>query len=187
MRPRRVSSLLEHDRPAHFSDYVRTAVLERHGGIWVDATLWLPGTLDASAKGLLRSGVVLPRYTRRGIANWFIAAQPGSLVMGLQRRALELWWNTFDDLPDYFLYHRIFDVLCSLVPEFRGQWYAARRLSATTTHGLQLEMMMPLRPDRLAAIQASAPMQKLSYKYDEVPEGSVLEYLLGTNPTVVLP
>ncbi|MFK4730275.1 capsular polysaccharide synthesis protein [Agromyces mediolanus] len=180
--PERVASLLEAARPAHFSDYVRTRVLAEHGGIWVDATAWVDRPLDPELHRLLRAGVVLPRWARRQIANWFIAAQPGAVVLVLQRLALDAWWETTDELPDYFLYHRIFEVIQALVPEARGQWDAVPALSAASAHLLQLEMMQPWRAETARRILDAAPLQKLSYKYDAVPPGSVLERLLAGEP-----
>lgn len=178
--PHRVATLLEHERPAHFSDYVRTRVLEEHGGIWVDATAWVHRSLDDELqRRLLRAGTIFPRWTRRSIANWFIASQPHSPILALQRLALDAWWEANDDLPDYFLYHRIFEVLQAFVPEARGQWDAAPALSSASAHLLQLEMMQPWRPERLRGMLATAPLQKLSYKYDAVPSGAVLEHLLN--------
>ncbi|MFC4138307.1 MULTISPECIES: capsular polysaccharide synthesis protein [unclassified Microbacterium] len=176
--PQRVEQLLEKERPAHFSDYIRTRLLEVHGGIWVDATAWVGRSLDEELEGkYLRSGTVFPRWTRRAIANWFIASHPGSPLIAMQRMALETWWDENDDLPEYFLYHRVFEVLQALVPELRGQWSATPFLSAADAHLLQLEMMQPWRPQTLETIVSIAPLQKLSYKYDTVPEGSVLEHL----------
>ena len=181
--PDRIAAVLEDSRPAHFSDYVRTRILEEHGGLWFDATAWVGRSLDDDLhRRYLRAGTVFPRWTKLSIANWFIASQRGSALLGLQRRALDAWWTHFDDLPDYFLYHRIFETLQVLVPEARGQWSAAPPLSATSAHLLQLAMMQPWRPGTLTDIAAVAPLQKLSYKYDSVPEGSVLEHL--TDPYV---
>lgn len=178
--PERIATLLEHDRPAHFSDYVRTRVLEEHGGIWVDATAWVHRNLDTDLqRTYLRAGTIFPRWTGRSIANWFIASQPGTPIIALQRRALDAWWENNDDLPDYFLYHRIFEVIQAIVPEARAQWRAAPVLSALQAHLLQLEMMQPWRPDRLRTMLDAAPLQKLSYKFDHVPEASVLERLLA--------
>ncbi|MCM3657669.1 capsular polysaccharide synthesis protein [Agromyces mediolanus] len=177
--PERVATVLEAARPAHFSDYVRTRVLAEHGGIWVDATAWVDRPLDAELHRLLRAGVVFPRWAKRQIANWFIAGQPRDVVLVLQRLALDAWWESTDDLPDYFLYHRIFEVVQALVPEARGQWDAVPPLSATSAHLLQLEMMQPWRRATVRRILDAAPLQKLSYKYDAVPAGSVLERLLA--------
>lgn len=176
--PDRVAALLEHDRPAHFSDYVRTAVLAEHGGVWVDATAWVDRPLDDELRRCLRAGTVFPRWTRRQIGNWFIASHAATPIIALQRLALDAWWAANDDLPDYFLYHRVFEVLQVLVPEARGQWDAVPTLSSTAAHLLQLEMMQPWRPGVVRQILDVSPLQKLSYKYDAVPPGSVLERLL---------
>lgn len=177
--PERVATLLENDRPAHFSDYVRTRVLEEHGGIWVDATAWVHRNLhDDLQCTYLRAGTIFPRWVGRAIANWFIASQPHSLILALQRRALDAWWENNDDLPDYFLYHRIFEVIQAIVPEARAQWRAAPMLSSLDAHLMQLDMMAPWRPDALRSMLDAAPLQKLSYKYDDVPPGSMLAHLL---------
>ncbi|MCR2793187.1 capsular polysaccharide synthesis protein [Microbacterium sp. zg.Y625] len=178
--PDRVTSVLAEHHPAHFADYVRVALLEKYGGIWVDATCWLPGPLDEAILTYLDAGVVYPRWTHREIGNWFIAAVPGSLVIRLQRVALEMWWEARDDVPDYFLYHRIFETLHSLIPEFRGQWSRVPSLSSTASHLLQLSMMEPWFPGVADIMARLSIVQKLSYKYDPaaVPEGSILARLL---------
>ena len=176
--PDRIADLLETDRPAHFSDYVRTRILAEHGGLWFDATSWVHRNLDDDLTSYLRAGTVFPRWTAAQIGNWFIASQPRTPLITLQWLALDAWWSARDDLPDYFLYHRIFEVLHALVPEVRGQWDATPALSATQAHLLQLQMMQPRDPARIRAMLEHAPLQKLSYKYDTVPAGSVLERLL---------
>ena len=71
--PVRIAELLEVDRPAHFSDYIRTKILEERGGIWADATVWIGRNLDDDLeREYLRAGTIFPRWTRRTIANWFI-------------------------------------------------------------------------------------------------------------------
>ncbi|MCR2783100.1 MULTISPECIES: capsular polysaccharide synthesis protein [unclassified Microbacterium] len=181
--PDRIAAVLETDRPAHFADFVRVALLERYGGIWVDATCWVPHRLERVILPFLDAGVVYPRWTTGQIGNWFIAAVPGSLVITLQRIALEMWWTERSDLPDYFLYHRIFEALHSLVPEFRGEWSEASFLSSAASHLLQLSMMQPWFPALGDLIDGLSIVQKLSYKYDpaSVPEGSVLTHLLQTH------
>ncbi|MFV0458372.1 MAG: capsular polysaccharide synthesis protein [Actinomycetales bacterium] len=181
--PDRIATLLEADRPAHFSDYVRTRVLAEHGGLWFDATIWVDRPLDAELSGYLRAGTVFPRWTSTQIGNWFIASHPGTPLITLQRLGLDCWWEANDDLPDYFLYHRIFDVMNRLVPEARGQWRATPVLSSAEAHRLQLDMMQPWNEQRVRKLLTQAPLQKLSYKYDDVPAGSVLEHLLGTAGT----
>lgn len=176
--PDRIADLLETERPAHFSDYVRTRILAEHGGLWFDATTWVQRNFDAELSRYLRAGTVFPRWTKGSIGNWFIASQPATPLITMQYLALDAWWHAYDDLPDYFLYHRIFEVITSFVPEIRGQWDATPSLSSTAAHLLQLDMMQPWDPKRVGRMLNQAPLQKLSYKYDDVPPGSVLERLL---------
>ena|GEM_PF-2473482 len=180
--PDAVADALEKDHPAHFSDFVRVSVLDRLGGIWVDATCWAPAPLPAAVAPLLTAGALYPRWTRRQIGNWFIAAVPATPLIRLQHLALEAWWESGGGIPDYFLYHRIFEVLLDLVPEFHGQWDAAPTLSSAASHLLQLGMMQPRDPGALRFIASASIVQKLSYKYDEVPQGSVLEGLVSGQP-----
>lgn len=177
--PDAVARALEKDHPAHFSDFVRVSVLDRLGGIWVDATCWAPAPLPAAVAPLLTAGALYPRWTRRQIGNWFIAAVPGTPLIRLQRLALQAWWESGGGIPDYFLYHRIFEVLSDLVPEFHGQWLATPTLSAGASHLLQLGMMQPWDADAMRFVAGTSIVQKLSYKYDTVPPGSVLERLVA--------
>jgi len=180
--PDAVADALEKDHPAHFSDFVRISVLDRLGGIWVDATCWAPAPLPAAVAPLLTAGALYPRWTRRQIGNWFIAAVPATPLIRLQRLALQAWWEAGGGIPDYFLYHRIFEVLLDLVPEFHGQWDAAPTLSSAASHLLQLGMMQPWDPDAVRFVAGTSIVQKLSYKYDDVPHGSVLERLVSGQP-----
>ncbi|MFC8681253.1 capsular polysaccharide synthesis protein [Microbacterium ureisolvens] len=177
--PDAVADALEKDHPAHFSDFVRVSVLDRLGGIWVDATCWAPEPLPAAVAPLLTAGALYPRWTRRQIGNWFIAAVPATPLIGLQRLALEAWWESGGGIPDYFLFHRIFEVLLDLVPEFHGQWDAAPTLSSAASHLLQLGMMQPWDADAMRFVAGASIVQKLSYKYDAAPEGSVLDRLVS--------
>lgn len=177
--PERIATVLEQGRPAHFSDYVRTRILAEHGGIWFDATAWVGRNFDDELADYLVGGTLYPRWTPSQIGNWFIASHAGTPLITLMRLSLDTWWDTHDDLPDYFLYHRIFEVILRLVPEVRGAWRATPVLSCVDAHLLQLEMMQPWRSYRVQDALNASPVQKLSYKYDEVPVGSVLARLLA--------
>lgn len=184
--PDAVADALEKDHPAHFSDFVRVSVLERYGGIWADATCWAPAPLPAAVAPLLSAGALYPRWTRHQIGNWFIAAVPATPLIALQRAALEAWWTEGGGIPDYFLFHRIFEVLLDLVPEFHGQWHAVPFLSSAASHLLQLGMMQPWSPDAMSLVAGASVVQKLSYKYDAdaVPDGSVLARLESGLPLI---
>jgi Capsular polysaccharide synthesis protein len=176
--PRVIARRLE-DRPAHRSDLIRVALLERHGGIWVDATAYVPRGLTEPVTAKLRAGALYLRWGGQQISNWFIAARRGNPLIALQRAALEAWWGERDELPDYFLYHRLHEALIAEDPDARRVARAMPRVSTIPSHLLQLAMLRPYDPDEVQLILDAAMLQKLSYKYDEIPAGSVLERLVG--------
>lgn len=182
--PPHIAARLESAHPAHFSDYARVALLERHGGVWVDATVFAAAPVHETLAPLMDEGVLYPRWSGRQISNWLIAAAPAHPVIALQRAALDVWWRERDDLPDYFLYHRIFESLLSLVPDARRIWRRVPFFGSLPAHLLQVAMYRPWDAREMAFVLEAAPLQKLSYKYDpdSVPPGSVLARLEADLP-----
>lgn len=178
--PRLVEQRLA-NRPAHRSDLIRVSLLERHGGIWVDATAYVPGPLIEPVTEKLRAGALYLRWGGQQISNWFIAARRGNPLIALQRAALTAWWTERDDLPDYFLYHRLHEALVAQDHDARDVAKRMPRLSTIPSHLLQLAMLRPYDADMVRVILGASMLQKLSYKYDvdAVPPGSILGRLLA--------
>ncbi|WP_350347817.1 capsular polysaccharide synthesis protein [Agromyces sp. G08B096] len=168
------------DHPAQRSDLIRVTLLERYGGIWVDATAFAPEPLADRVAPLLDAGALYLRWPGNEVSNWFIAARRGNPLIALQRAALERWWRERGDLPDYFLYHRIFEALRTLDPDARRIARRMPKVSTIPSHLLQLAMLRPYDADEVRLILETALVQKLSYKYDPeaVPAGSVLDRLV---------
>ena len=89
-------------RLAHQSDLVRTQLLLRHGGVWADPTVFMVRPLDQWLPKYMDSGLFL--FYRPGrdrlISNWFIAAEPGNVLLGRLYERLCRYWseNEFDNL-----------------------------------------------------------------------------------------
>lgn len=168
------------DRPAHRSDLIRVSLLERHGGIWVDATAYVPEPLTGPVADRLRAGVFYLRWGGQQISNWFIAARRGNPLVALQRAALTAWWSDRDELPDYFLYHRLHEALVAEDDDARRIAKRMPRVSTIPSHLLQLAMLRSYDADLVRLILGAAMLQKLSYKYDAaaVPADSILARLL---------
>ena len=70
------------------SDLLRLALLERHGGVWADATLWCARPLDAWIDDATAPTGFFA-YTQptrdRPADNWFLAAAPGSRIISRWR------------------------------------------------------------------------------------------------------
>jgi hypothetical protein len=182
--PEPVAAATEADYPAQFSDFLRVALLERYGGIWVDATCWVPSLLRAPVGELLSAGVLFPRWTPNQISNWFVAALPGNRLISMLRAGLEIWWERRGTLPDYFLFHRIFSSLESKDSEVHRIWKAVPTMGSLPCHYLQAAMYRQYDAQEVAVLVEKAIVQKLSHKFDAqtVPEGSILARILSGRP-----
>ncbi len=108
----------------HFSDYVRFAVLARHGGLWLDATVLCTGPIPMEA-------YEMPFYTFRQRAapnvkmanSWwkgYIQGTDGSSgIFEFCRCLLEAYWAKYNILVDYFLIDHLLSYALSL-PEYAG-------------------------------------------------------------------
>jgi hypothetical protein len=80
---------------AHRSDLIRTQLLIKYGGVWVDPTCfplqkleaWLPENMKAGFFFFFKPG------RDRIISNWFIAAEKDNMVLKTLYDALNTYWN----------------------------------------------------------------------------------------------
>lgn len=80
------------------SDLVRLLLLERFGGVWVDATTWCNWPLDA---WLGRTEFFAFAWPSRGyeLSSWFMASVPGLVLVSEVRSQLESFWRKMDARP----------------------------------------------------------------------------------------
>jgi tetratricopeptide (TPR) repeat protein len=150
----------------HFSDLLRLLLLEKFGGIWVDATCLVSEPLRPRVtRALERSSVFAFNYTGPYISSWFLAARPGSYVVHLWRAACFLWWEKRGELVDYFLMHHVFEMLYHLDDRFRADWDAGTRLNSKPPHALQEVMLQAYDPDMYQTVMEGAFAHKLRYKF----------------------
>ena len=128
----------------HFSNIVRANLLYEHGGIWMDATIWV--AQDISIAGLpfytlkapapKSSSVTLARFA--GLANpvarinddtppqtsrwsgFLLAGAKHSIVFDYMREILYAYWKDHDDQIDYVLYDYTIALGYEYIPAFKG-------------------------------------------------------------------
>jgi len=116
--PERILNLFESGRVsfAQLSDIVRVSVLARHGGVWMDSTVFFSGEKhpDLWAKDyiILREGAKDSFYVTKG--RWI------GFFMGTKKRNTKLfsflrdcffsYWETHEYLCDYFLIDYLIDI-----------------------------------------------------------------------------
>lgn len=131
--------------PQALSDIVRLSLLSHHGGIWADATLlclqpltpWIDHAV-APAGVWMYHGHGGGMDARFGPASWFIASEPGALILRRWKAACDEYWRFRTETPDYFWLDGLFKTLFRSDPEFRSAWRRAPHLyveRSTQAHG----------------------------------------------------
>lgn len=112
---------------ALFSDLLRLAVLQKYGGVWMDATVlctgWVNGRLQKQWMRVMESQMTVFRYfdpgtkTETGISNWFIATAAGNIVVRAVYEMLVAYWRDYDCTVDYYMMHLFLELSQRHIPE----------------------------------------------------------------------
>jgi hypothetical protein len=148
----------------HLSDVLRLELLKRYGGYWLDATCWLPGPLPDLATFLRGTRFGAFRRSTARISNWFLAAENSSWIVHLLSAALSVYWDSHDELADYYLLHHMFETLVHLDADFAREWQASPDLDAEEAHRMLAALTDPFDPDAFGELAAASPVHKLTYK-----------------------
>jgi len=152
------------------SDVVRIELLNRHGGLWVDSTVYCLRPLDgwiheAMPRGFFAFDRPAPD---RMLSSWFLAAEPESHVVQTWRRMAFAYWNERAQRDDYFWFHRLFSQAYQTDARFRAMWDATPKISADAPH-----CFIPYEERLFAAVdeptrrlvdEARTPVLKLTHK-----------------------
>ena len=131
--------------PQALSDIVRLSLLDRHGGVWADATLLCMQPLTPWIEDAVRPAGLWMYHGhgggmdgRFGPASWFIASEQGSLIVSRWKRACDEYWRGRPETSDYFWLDGLFKSLFQKDREFRDTWRRAPHLyveKSTQAHG----------------------------------------------------
>lgn len=175
---------------AHFSDYVRTCLLAKYGGIWADATVYLtddiPNEIICSDFFMFKSALwahdeeipditllekstyVAGRKIMGGGADagssWFLSARSGSPVFSLTAKLLEAYWNQHEDLIDYYLFHKFLSLCVCLNKSCKAEYCSAPSKTNISPHLLQFSLLDDADEILWNAIRRVSSVHKLTYK-----------------------
>lgn len=177
---------------AALSDVIRTDLLHRYGGIWVDATTYCLRPLN----GWINQAVVAGFFAfdqpgpDRMLSTWFLASQFKSYIVDALFQRIRLYWTDRNGEPDdYFWFHHIFREAYDTDPEFKRLWDLAPKLSAIAPHYFspyEVSLPGPVTPShRLLVETAQTPVIKLTHKLDHsaVSENSTYRWLCARMPS----
>ena len=87
----------------HFSDYVRVCLLEKYGGVWVDASCYM---LEKIPRFITKQYFfILQSPSKKTLSNFFICAKQNNYIMKAMKIFLEEYWSKENFAVDYFFFH----------------------------------------------------------------------------------
>ncbi|MCF0177691.1 MAG: hypothetical protein HUJ90_03615 [Bacteroidales bacterium] len=172
-------------RAAHFTDIVRLALLARYGGVWMDATDYLPAPLPDE---ILEQDffVYIGGDTIRGqyafIQNCFICAKAGNPLICRWLDAVCAYWKKEDGAIDYFIHQLIFRKLIETDREAAALFQKMPKKVQDPTHQLWFTYGNATYNEKeWHRIVSEAIFQKTEYKSamaSDPKPGSFAEHLL---------
>ena len=105
---------------ALFSDLIRVELLIKYGGTWIDSTVMMTGSNYPAE--IFNCHLFMPQYisrngVRNGISNWMITANKGNHLLRLLRGMLLEYWQRYDCVVDYYIFHLFFRMIAGKYPD----------------------------------------------------------------------
>lgn len=168
---------------AHFSDILRIEVLYKHGGLWLDSTVFVtahsaPDYITDSRLFVYKS-IELNKYANPIVAsNWLIRAKKGSQIIAKTRELLFEYWKKYNKVRDYFFFHIFFTMATEMFPD---EWEFIPTFSNIPPHILQFELLNSFTKTRLDQILRGADFHKLNWRIEsDGTKNSFYDFLVKT-------
>ena len=172
---------------ASLSDILRVLLLHEYGGVWVDATAFCNVPLDDWLPIAAHTGFFA--FSFRGLEHplgtWFLAAEPGNLLLAKWAARAVQYWLGRDRADEYFWLRDRFGELCANDNEASRAWQNVPRISAAEPpHSIQLWMYEDFDAVK-SRIDWTVPVFKLTHRLDasRVPPNCLIARLLDLSKT----
>lgn len=178
--------------PAQFSDIIRLALLEKHGGIWLDSTIYLTDKLPEIAFSsefftyknpiglnieqvrnfkqleMLCNFINLPVMLP---STWFISSASNNIVISNWLKLLLEYWKNENTLVDYFIMDYFFVLLILQNDICRKIFTDIPAFLTLPAEMLQAAMPEEFNDDVFETVKSVSPIHKLTLKY--TPDNSI--------------
>lgn len=149
-----------------FTDYIRTALLVEHGGIWLDATVLCTGR--ALIDRIISNDFFVYQMLMGGsgrivCSSWLIASCAGNPLLSLALRILDEFWKTENGIPMYLFYHVILTI-CK--ERYSNVWERMPVYDNVTPHLMVRELNKRFDKDRFSELCRLSSFHKLNYKLE---------------------
>ena len=153
-------------RPAFFSDILRTYLLCKYGGTWVDSTIYFTGRIPDEifeSDFFVFSKSPEEDPLENNMSNFFIHSKPNSKTMNAIKIALNEYWRENDFVINYFFYEHIASML-SKYSVLKEDWENMPKYSMLDTVKLYPALYADFSEERFEEIKSISNIHKLSHK-----------------------
>lgn len=175
------SGIISH---THFSDIIRTELLCKYGGVWIDSTVLcttsqIPTKMLNSPLFVYKSFDLSKTDAMPIVASsWFIACKSNQPILLLTRELLFVYWRDKNFLCDYFLFHIFFAMATK---KYIEQWKEVPMFNNHSPHTLMFELGNDYSKERFEQIKKMSVFHKLERHTDySDKKGSMYEYIIKT-------
>lgn len=150
---------------AHYTDYVRTLLLTKYGGVWIDSTIFLTGGLPDYING---HELFCYQYSNVGkmcMGCCLLSSPANNIIMIQMKRLLEEYWRHENRLVSYSIYHLFWTMVVSHNDKTRTEWAKVPKVYGSNIVLLWEGLFTPFSERRFNQIKSLTTIHKLSYKY----------------------
>lgn len=169
--------------PAQFTDILRTALLCRYGGGWIDATVFcsceeLPDYIKDSSLFVYKQVDLLNRdYNPVALSNWLIFSETNHPILLLTLNLLMSYWKSHNRLSHYFIYHLFFTMATRRYPLL---WASVPTYDNRPPHILQKELCSTFSERRWEQLKRQSDFHKLNRRIFSSDSKSFYSYIVNT-------
>ena len=153
----------------HLSDLLRVELLIRHGGTWIDSTVFCSGTNIPYY--MLDSDFFVFQNLRPGdngdvlnFSSWLMTSCSNNKILLATRALLYAYWEKNNSMIDYFLIHHFMMIVADY---YKDDWDKIVKFPNSLPHVLLLMLFEPFNQEKWDAVTAVCPFHKLTYKISE--------------------
>ena len=152
---------------AHYADVIRVCLLEKYGGTWIDATVYMT---DRLPDYIVNSDLFCYKMMPLGYctaSNWFISATPNNPIIRQTKALLLEYWRKENKLVSYSIFHLFWTMVVTFNDANKALWHDVPYFDDANCKILRWELFDPFSQERFDQIKRITPIHKLTYKSDK--------------------
>ncbi len=152
----------------NFSDILRSFLLAEHGGIWMDATVYLTDVIPSFLcnRPLFAFSVTPSDLCGQGTllaSSWFICSRKNTELMRTLKQLMIEFWRLQDNSCHHYYFHLLFRLAVESNLLATEEWSQVPFFSNVPPHVLQLELFNVYNVERFKQIKEMTPIHKLTF------------------------